>query len=167
MSMAVGYLRVGADHIELLQKDPIDALYDLNPNLNAYCPDRNAAVGLILQNLPGDIEELNMNDTTWFQATLKLGVACGWVPAKQRLRIRLYLHHGGAYRRYDENPRGRSRGPLHHRSIDRERIGRHRRDADELFGPVEQRREAWTRRLDRELVNPIDPSRCAAHHIGH
>ena len=63
MSMAVSYLRVAADHIELLRKDPIDALYDLNPN--AYCPDRNAAVRLILQNLPGDIEELNMNDTTW------------------------------------------------------------------------------------------------------
>jgi hypothetical protein len=63
MSMAVSYLRVAADHIELLQKDPIDALYDLNPN--AYCPDRNTVTGLILQSLPGDIEELNMNDTKW------------------------------------------------------------------------------------------------------
>src|SRR5262245_17978336 len=63
MSMAVSCLRVAADHIELLQKDPTDALHDLN--LNAYYPDRYTAVGLILQNLPGHTEELNMNDTTW------------------------------------------------------------------------------------------------------
>jgi uncharacterized protein DUF1877 len=63
MSMAVSYLRVAADHIELLQKDPMDALHDLNPN--AYYPDRNTVVGLILENLPGDIEELNLNDTRW------------------------------------------------------------------------------------------------------
>ena len=63
MSMSVSYLRVAADHIKLLQKDPSDALDDLN--LKADYPDENTAVGLILQNLPGDIEELNLNDTRW------------------------------------------------------------------------------------------------------
>src|SRR5262249_13624284 len=71
------------------------------------------------------------------------------------------------YRQYDENQRWRSRGPLHHRNIDRERIARHRRNTDELFGTVEQGREARTGRLDRELVDPSDSSRCAAHHVGH
>ena len=74
MSMTVNYVRVPGDHIELLQKDLVEAWHDLNLNLNAYYRDTHPALDILLHELPGDVETLNMNDPAalaWLVSPLK------------------------------------------------------------------------------------------------
>jgi len=72
MSMRVNYVRVAADHIELLQKDLIDVWYDLHPN--ADYPDEYPTVTDILKELPGDVEILTIQGwdaLSWLLSPLK------------------------------------------------------------------------------------------------
>ena len=71
--MTVNYVRVPGEHIELLQKDLIDAWCDLNPNKD-YPDTYPPTVDDILYDLTGDVEILNMNDPAalaWLVSPLK------------------------------------------------------------------------------------------------
>jgi hypothetical protein len=54
---------------------------------------------------------------------------------------------------------------LRARQINLTRVERHRGEADQLLGSVEQRRELLTGRLEAELLQPVRDTR-AAHHVG-
>src|SRR5262245_30961981 len=72
MSMRVNYIRVAADHIELLQKDLIDVWYDLHPD--ADYPDEYPTVTDVLKELPGDVEILTIHGwdvLSWLLSPLK------------------------------------------------------------------------------------------------
>jgi len=72
MSTSANYVRVAAEHIDLLQKDLIDAWYDLH--LSADYPDKYPDVNDILNDLPGDVEILTIDGwevLSWLLSPLK------------------------------------------------------------------------------------------------
>jgi hypothetical protein len=72
MSISVTYVRLAADHIELLQKDIIDVWHDLHPDTDF--PDHHPNVNDILYDLPGDVEIINMDGwevLSWLLSPLK------------------------------------------------------------------------------------------------
>jgi hypothetical protein len=72
MSMRVNYMRVAADHIELLQKDLMDVWCDLHPD--ADYPDEYPTVTDILKEFPGDVEILTIHGwdaLSWLLSPLK------------------------------------------------------------------------------------------------
>src|SRR5262244_1602690 len=72
MSTSANYVRVAAEHIDVLQKDLIDAWYDLHPS--ADYPDKYPDVNDILNDLPGDVEILTIDGweiLSWLLSPLK------------------------------------------------------------------------------------------------